>query len=57
MNFYKNKITDSNEWLALRSISYFDDADQQPTPRLFQDIIWSDVKVSIAEAVKRHGDY
>jgi len=57
MNFYKKKITDSNEWLALRSISYFDDADQQPTPRLFQDIIWSDVKVSIAEAVKIHGDY
>lgn len=29
MGFYKEKITDGNEWLALRSATYFGDADQQ----------------------------
>ena len=57
MNFYKEKITDGNEWLALRSIPYFKDADQQPTPTLFRDIAWGDVKTYIAEAVQSYGGY
>lgn len=57
MAFYKEKIADGNEWLALRSMSYFDDADIQPTPTMFQQFSWEEIKFHIAQEVKAYGGY
>ena len=38
MTFYNEKITDGNEWMALRGLPYFSDADQQPGPQIYNDI-------------------
>lgn len=57
LRFYKKKITDGNEWLALRSMSYFEDADQQPSPTMFQDIEWLEVKTYISKLIKAYGGY
>ena len=57
LKFYKKKMTDGNEWLALRSMSYFDDADQQPSPAMFQDIEWLEIKTYISKAVEAYGGY
>lgn len=51
MGFYKEKITDGNEWLALRSLSYFEDADQQPMPEMYDDVSWDAIKAYIEKVV------
>ena len=55
--FYKQKITDGNEWMALRSIPYFDDADRQPMPAMFNTISWEAIKASITKAIEAHGGF
>ena len=50
-NFYETKITDSNTWLALRSLAYFDDAEQQPMPKMFEDISWETMKKAIQNEI------
>jgi hypothetical protein len=57
MALYIEKIGDGNEWLALRSISYFDDADKQPTPAMFKPYSWDSIKFRIAQEVKAYGSY
>lgn len=54
MRFYKTKMTDSNEWLALRSVTYFDDADHQPAPVIFESVDWMDIKYHIIEEAKKY---
>lgn len=55
--FYKQKITDGNEWMALRSIPYFDDADRQPMPAMFNPVSWEAIKASILKAIVAHGGF
>jgi hypothetical protein len=50
-NFYETKITDCNTWLALRSLSYFEDAEQQPMPKMYIDVSWEDVKNTVKRAI------
>jgi hypothetical protein len=57
ISFYLQKITDGNEWMALRSIAYFDDADQQPMPAMFQDISWEEIKAFIRHIAKENGGF
>lgn len=51
MEFYQQKITDGNEWLALRSLTYFDDAEQQPLPKMFESVTWEEIKSRIIKEV------
>ena len=51
--FYRQKYADGNEFLVLRSLTYFDDADEDKELELFEKAAWSDVKKSIAEEVKK----
>jgi hypothetical protein len=53
LGFYEEKIRDSNRWLALRSIPYFTDADQQPTPAMHIDVSWEEVKTTVQHAVSQ----
>ena len=51
IHFYETKITDGNTWLALRSLTFFDDAEKQPMPKMFADVNWKTVKKTIQNAV------
>jgi hypothetical protein len=53
LGFYEEKISDGNRWLALRSIPYFTDADQQPSPAMHIDVSWEEVKTTILHAVSQ----
>jgi hypothetical protein len=53
LGFYEEKISDGNRWLALRSIPYFTDADQQPSPAMHIDVSWEEVKTTILNAVSQ----
>ena len=39
---------------ALMSMSYFDDADMQPTPRMFTNVSWDEVKEYILSQVQQY---
>lgn len=53
LNFYETKITDCNVWLALRSLAYFEDAESQPMPKMFIDVSWEKVKISVQKAIAK----
>jgi predicted nucleotidyltransferase component of viral defense system len=52
--FYLKKFTDSSLFFALKSVIFFDDADEQEMPYMFSDITWQTVKENIK---KLHADY
>lgn len=43
-NFFILKYPDASIYLALKSLIYFDDADEQPDPVLFDKTSWKEVK-------------
>ncbi len=49
MEFYRQKFTDGNEWLIARSISYFNDAEEDEDPKLFLKSNWIEVKETISK--------
>ena len=54
-SFYKNKFPQASEFLVLKSLIYFEDAEHDAYPDLFdKHITWSFVKKQIQKA---HGDY
>jgi predicted nucleotidyltransferase component of viral defense system len=50
LDFYTKKFTDSSVFFALKSIVYFDDAEEQEDPIMFDLTSWNDVKVNIIKA-------
>lgn len=53
LSFYQQKYPEHSVFRALMSMSYFEDADIQPTPRLFADVSWEEMKQSILLEVKK----
>lgn len=51
LEWYLQKITDGNQWMAIRSLTYFEDANKQPMPDMYFDITWGQMKASIRDAV------
>lgn len=51
LDFYKKKYTDGSEFLVLKSLSYFADADAQPQPKMYKDFDWEICKQKIIEEV------
>lgn len=54
LEFYKQKYPEHNVFRALMSLSYFDDAEQQPMPKMFNDVSWDDIKKFIATEVRHY---
>lgn len=54
LEFYKQKYPEHSVFRALMSMSYFDDADMQPTPRMFTDVSWDEVKEYIQSQVRQY---
>ena len=50
--WYLAKYPDATPALALRSLSYFDDAEAMPMPRMLIDFDWASAKRKIASAVR-----
>lgn len=57
LHFYMQKITDGNEWLALRSMAFFQDADVQPTPLMLKDVSWEDIKRFVFMQVREYSGW
>ena len=54
LDYYKQKYPEHSVFRALMSMSYFDDADTQPTPRLFGQVSWDEMKEFILCQVRHH---
>ena len=52
LGFYVQKYQDGSVFLVLKSLAYFGDADNEPMPRMFENLRWETVKAEIAERVK-----
>lgn len=52
LGFYKNKYFDASEYLALKSLTYFVDAEDDIDVAVTKDVTWDNVKNSILNAVE-----
>jgi len=53
LEFYKQKYPEHNIFRALMSLSYFDDAEQQPMPKIFNNVSWENIKKTVSANVKQ----
>lgn len=53
LGFYNSKYEDGSEFLVLKSLTYFDDANLDADLKLFNDVTWENVKKQILKAVKQ----
>ncbi|MDH6312742.1 putative nucleotidyltransferase component of viral defense system [Parabacteroides sp. PFB2-10] len=50
--FYTQKYRDGSLFNVIRSLSYFEDAESDPMPKLFQKVDWLTVKSTIQECIR-----
>lgn len=52
LDLYGRKYIDGSRFIAIKSLTYFDDAESDPMPYMFNDVAWEDIKSSIITEVK-----
>ncbi len=52
ISFYRAKYPASNEYMVLRSLVYFDDAELEPMPLMLKPLTWDVAKERICDAVR-----
>ena len=52
LELYEKKYPQNNLFFVIRSLSYFNDAEQDPMPEMFVDISWDEMKSTIQNAIK-----
>ncbi len=48
--FFAKKYSDENVWHVEKSLSYFEDAEEEPSPRDLKGRTWGDVKKAVLES-------
>lgn len=51
IDFYLQKYFDGSEFMVIKSLSYFEEANEQPEPKMFLDFEWDSCKQKIIEEV------
>jgi hypothetical protein len=54
LGLYSQKYFDASPYLALKSLTYFDDAEQEESPEMIIKTDWEEVKETIIFEVKRY---
>jgi len=52
LDLYTQKYPDGSLFIAIKSLAYFDDAESNPMPYMFDNISWSEIKSTIRSVVK-----
>ena len=55
LDWYAEKYPDGNDYLVLRSLVYFDDAELEPMPNMLTPVEWKSVTKAIESAVRELG--
>ena len=53
VDLYTNKYPDGQLFFVLKSLAYFEDAEEQPMPKMLIDTDWVDVKKRIIDSVQK----
>ena len=53
LDLYDQKYPDGSRFIAIKSLTYFEDAESDPMPYMFSDITWEEIKVSIINEVRK----
>lgn len=53
LNLYDKKYPDGSRFIAIKSLTYFEDAESDPMPYMFNDVTWDDIKESIIVEVQK----
>ena len=51
LNLYMQKYPDGSMFIAMKSLTYFEDAEPDPMPVMFDEVNWDSVKAGIRQAV------
>ena len=54
LSFYKRKYPEHSEFVALRSLTYFEDAESFAMPKMYADFDWEELKRSIIVSVNKY---
>lgn len=54
LSFYCRKYPEHSEFVALRSLTYFEDAESFAMPKMYADLDWEELKHSIISAVQKY---
>lgn len=54
LDFYAKKYFDASIYLAIKSLIYFEDADQEENPEMLVDISWESIKTIIKSQVREY---
>lgn len=52
-SFYKKKYIDGSEFMVLKSLTYFDDAEKEEMPVMFEEADWNQIKKTILKAEQK----
>lgn len=52
LSFYEAKYPNASSFMALKSLSYFEDAELQPLPYMFSDLSWEETKKRVLQAIQ-----
>lgn len=52
LEFFRQKFPTIEPFMVIRSLTYFEDADEEVDPEMFMDISWEKVKVGIRNTVE-----
>ena len=52
LEFYSRKYCDGSEFLVLKSLTYFADADQEPDPVMLYKMDWEYIKTGIVKTLE-----
>ncbi len=47
LNFYNEKYSDGAEFLVIKSLQYFEDAENEDFPEMIIPIVWEELKIKI----------
>jgi hypothetical protein len=53
LDFYENKYHDGSVFLVLKSLTYFEDADQDETPKMYVEYDWEKTKSKIINEISK----
>ena len=54
LEFYEQKYSDASVFLALKSLTYFNDADLDIMPKMFEQTNWEEIKMEISKQVENY---
>ena len=54
IQYYRQKYFDGSVFLVMRSLAYFEDADEEPMPEMLINVEWEEVKQVILNELKKY---